>query len=149
MLREEITFTNFDDEEVTEIHYFNINETEIIEMNASYGSGSVEDILQNMLATRDQKGLIDEFKRFILLAYGKRDGNAFLKSPEETKRFEQSLAYNALFLKMIQDLEYAANFIVGILPKQIQKDVGDQIKAQVSAETPATTTLPPPPPHGE
>lgn len=138
MLKLPITFTDFEGNEVTETHHFHVSHVEIVEMKA----GGVEEMMRRIITAEDNAAILKEFQAFILKAYGVRDGNAFIKSEEATKRFSQSLAYNQLFLNMLQDADYAANFFLSALPPDLARDITPQVEEMKSAAQPP---LPPPP----
>jgi hypothetical protein len=138
MLKREISYENFDGEQVTETIYFNISKPEIIELEVEY-EGGFGKMMERIVEAEDAKQLIHEFKRIVLLAYGKKseDGKRFIKSDELREEFSQSAAYNELFMELATDDKAAAAFIKGILPK----DLADAVE-ESSTETP----LPPAPP---
>ncbi len=138
MLKREISYENFDGEQVTETIYFNISKPEIIELEVEY-EGGFGKMMERIVEAEDAKQLIHEFKRIVLLSYGKKseDGKRFIKSDELREEFSQSAAYNELFMELATDDKAAAAFIKGILPK----DLADAVE-EPSTETP----LPPAPP---
>lgn len=138
MLKREISYENFDGEQVTETIYFNISKPEIIELEVEY-EGGFGKMMERIVEAEDAKQLIHEFKRIVLLAYGKKseDGKRFIKSDELREEFSQSAAYNELFMELATDDKAASAFIKGILPK----DLADAVEKS-STETP----LPPAPP---
>jgi hypothetical protein len=138
VLKREISYENFDGEQVTETIYFNISKPEIIELEVEY-EGGFGKMMERIVEAEDAKQLIHEFKRIVLLAYGKKseDGKRFIKSDELREEFSQSAAYNELFMELATDDKAAAAFIKGILPK----DLADAVE-ESSTETP----LPPAPP---
>ena len=136
MIHQEIAFKDFDGQDVVEKHYFNINEVEILELQVN----NIEELIKRIIETNDQAALFNEFRKFILLAYGIREGTSFIKSEELSQRFSMSLAYNALVLKLATDADFAADFFIGTLPRDFNKEAINEIRNV------ATTQLPPPPP---
>ena len=118
MLKETITFTDYDGNERTEDFYFNLSTAEVIEMEMST-AGGMENMLKSIIASRDTKRIVETFKRIITMAYGVKspDGRNFLKSKELTDDFIHTEAYSDLFMRLASDADYAANFIRGIMPK--------------------------------
>ena len=55
------------------------------------------------------------------MSYGVRKDNKFIKSEEETKVFLASDAYSELFLSLMKDSVAAADFIKGIIPKDLSE----------------------------
>jgi hypothetical protein len=139
MLKLPITYTNFEDEEVTDTYFFNITKSELIEFEVSYEGGFVN-ALNRIIETRDHKAIIAEFKKLILWAYGEKseDGKRFVKSEELSREFSQTLAYDALFMKLSTDDTYAAFFINGVVPKDMV-EAADQDKPQGAPPTPAVS----------
>lgn len=127
MLKKTIKFTDYFGEERTQDFYFNLTKSELMEMNLS-ADGGVERLIDKIIQTKDRKKLVTYFKDIILRSYGEKsdDGFQFMKGEEISKRFEQSPAYDQLFMELATDAEKAADFINGIVPKE----VSDQMKKQ-------------------
>lgn len=117
MLKETITYTDFNGKERTEDLYFNLTKTELAKMQLSENDG-LDKVLTRMIEDNDRAALVNFFDNFILKAYGVRseDGRYFKKSPELIEEFTQSAAYDALFMKMATDSSKAAAFVNAILP---------------------------------
>lgn len=141
MLKRDITYTDFNDQKVTETHYFNLTKTEILELEVSYGEGFAEAI-QRIVRAEDAKSLIAEFKKIILLAYGIKsdDGRRFIKSEELRTQFSQTAAYDELFIELATDDAKGAAFVNGIMPADMATSFD---KTNVPRPT---SVLPPPPP---
>lgn len=118
MLKRDITYTNFDDEQVTETYYFNLSKPELMEFKIDF-EGGVSQIMEKMLKDKDEKGMLEWFRKFILMGYGERDGDRFIKSEEIGEKFTQTAAYAQLFAELMTD-EYAfVDFLIGMLPKDL------------------------------
>lgn len=131
MLKLPITYTNlFTEEEETLTCYFNLSKIEVLEMNV----GGFAAMMQQIVATEDHKSLVEQFKRLILSAYGKRDGDFFRKSPEASEEFAQHPAFEELFMKMATDADFAGDFIIGIVPKDMREEAASQMKQMKRAE---------------
>lgn len=116
MLKETITYTNFNGEEVTEELYFNLNKMELLEMSAHFKDGKV---LEEAVEKEDKAAIIKYFKTIVLNAYGKKseDGRRFEKSPEILKEFENSEAFSEFMFALISDGgTKAEDFIKGLIP---------------------------------
>lgn len=124
MLKHTITYKDFNDEEVTEDLYFNITETELIELEVEHKEG-LQEWVRAIIAAKDRKTMIAEFQRIILLAYGEKspDGKSFIKNDDLREKFKQTAAYNALFVQLATEEDAAATFIQGVVPK----DIGSKI----------------------
>jgi hypothetical protein len=123
MLKKEITYEDFDGNKVTDTFYFNLNRTEMIEMEVGY-EGGLQAALQRIIETKDNKTLISEFKKIILAAYGVKseDGKRFVKNDKLREEFTQTAAFDALFIELATNDNAAANFIIGIVPKDFSKE---------------------------
>jgi len=129
MLKKDITFTDYNGDEVTETYYFNLSRAELVELEVSY-SGGIEAAITRIIETRDVRNLIKEFKKIILLSYGVRseDGKKFIKNQELRDDFTQTAAYDALFMELATDADAAAVFMNGIIPKGLDaKDVNSPV----------------------
>jgi len=139
MLKRTIKYEDFDDVEREDIFYFNISKSELIELEVEYDAGFGE-YLKRIIESKDNKELIKQFKAIVLMAYGQRseDGKRFIKSDTLREEFQQTAAYNALFMELAMDDNAAVVFIEGVLPKDM---VGEVTKAL--APTPPAPPTPP------
>lgn len=156
MLKKVITYTNpFTDEEVSEEHYFHISKADLVEMemeehNATYEKDGeqltgMQAKLQRVIDSEDGKAILSEFKDIIRRAYGKKDGNRFLKSPEIWAEFSSSEAYSQLIFDLCTDAEMAGEFVSGIVPKnldQIASDIAQKDPKGQSGSTPEIAAAP-------
>lgn len=120
MLKRSITYTDFEDREQTDIYYFHLTKTELVAMEVEYDEG-LDAWLRRIIATTDRKALIGEFKKIILMALGQKsaDGKTFVKTDEFRQQFASSAAFDALFMELATDEKAAADFISGVLPKDV------------------------------
>ena len=145
MLKREIEFEDFNGVKTTEVFYFNISKPELIELEVEYDQGFGQ-MLQNVVEAKNNKELIKQFKRIVLIAYGQKseDGKRFIKSDKLREEFAQSAAYNELFMELATDDNAAVAFLTSVLPKDMQ---GELSKSQLSMlPTPPTPPTPPLPP---
>jgi hypothetical protein len=147
MLKRSITYTNFNDVEVTEDFYFNISKSEIAEMELGrIPGGSFGSYMQRIVDAKDISAMIVEFKNLLLLSYGRKseDGRSFMKNDQIRAEFEASPAYDLMFIEFATDAEKAYQFIEGVLPKDVVADINrDDVKAKYVAATTATTPTTP------
>lgn len=123
MLKKSITYTNFNDEEVTEDFYFHLSKAELVEMEMGK-PGGLEKYLRRIIESEDGAAIMDEFKKLILKAYGRKshDGTRFVKNDDLREEFLSSEAYSALFMELVTDAGAAAAFVNGIVPQNIKED---------------------------
>ena len=122
MFKKEITYTDFNDDTVTEVHYFHLSKAELIELQMSK-KGGLDKWIENIIASSDGKVIMEEFKRLILLCYGEKsdDGRRFTKNAAIREQFASSEAYSTLFVELCTDSEAAAAFVNGVVPKNLEK----------------------------
>lgn len=122
MIKETITYTDYNGTERTENFYFNLSKAEVMEMEMSTAGGLAERITK-VIESQDAPEIIKIFKDLVLKAYGEKsaDGKRFIKSDEIATAFSQTEAYSQLFMKLATDADAAAKFINGIVPAMDQK----------------------------
>lgn len=123
MLKKTIKYTDFNGNEVSEDFYFNLSQAEIVELETSHKGGLTES-MQKIVAEEDNKAIVEEFKKIIMKAYGKRspDGRRFIKNQEIRDEFESTEAYSVLFMEMLTDENAAAQFVNGIVPQNMGQE---------------------------
>jgi len=141
MLKREIKYQDFNDEEVTDTFYFNITKSEIVELEVETKEG-MDATIKKIIETKDNKTLIAEFKRIILLSYGEKsaDGKRFIKSDESREAFSQTAAFDTLFMELATEDEAASNFIKGILPKDLSLEIEKAILPPPNIQPVSNTT---------
>ena len=134
MHKRAITYTDYDDNEVTDVFYFHISEPELIDLEVENEKG-LQHFLRKIIETKDNKALVDMFKKLVLMSYGVKsdDGKRFIKNDQLRTEFSQTAAYNKLFMDLALDFNVAAEFIKGILPKSMTGNFDVAIK-EVAAE---------------
>ena len=117
MIKEKITYTDYNGIERTEDFYFNLSKAEVMEMEMSTTGGMAE-MIQRIVDAQAAPAIIKVFKDLILRAYGEKspDGKRFIKSEELSAAFSQTEAYSNLFMKLATDADAAARFVNGIVP---------------------------------
>lgn len=117
MVKKTVTYNDFDGNERTEDFYFNLSESELVDLRFSI-NGGLEKRLEQIVKADDEKELISYFKEIVLLAYGKKslDGRTFTKNDAIREEFASTMAYNKIFMDLVKDDKIAAEFINGIIP---------------------------------
>lgn len=142
MLKKTITFSDLDGNSITDDFYFHMSKAELVEWQLGK-NGGMEDYLRMIVATKDTALIISTFKDILLKSYGVRsaDGRSFLKSEQASREFEGTEAYSNLFIELVTNAQAGAEFINGIVPK----DLSDKLKSKtVSVDLPATPAEVPP-----
>lgn len=123
MIKKDITYTNFDDELVTEPFYFSLTKFEWLELEA-YAKGGLIKNLQSALDTNNDKKTIDLLKRIILRAYGEKDPDTgkFKKSDDLSIDFSKTEAFSVLFYELAYDERSSQEFFVNLIPKEMREE---------------------------
>ena len=124
MIKETITYTDYNGVERKEDFYFNLTKAEIMEMEMSTKGGLAE-MIQRIVAAQDQPAIIKIFKDLIIKAYGVKsaDGKRFIKNDEVVEEFVQTEAFSQLFMKLATDADAASKFVNGIVPADMAKQL--------------------------
>lgn len=122
MLKKTVTYTDYNDVEVTEDVYFNLNQAELSEMELTT-PGGYSNMIRRIVAADDTPAIFRAFKDLILKAYGvkSQDGRQFIKSPELAVAFSQTEVYSIIFMELTQNANKAAEFFNGLIPANINK----------------------------
>lgn len=120
MLKKTITYVDYDGLERKEDFYFNLTRAEVAQMELSV-NGGLKQFLENIIQLDDRPKIIEEFKKLITMSYGKKspDGKRFMKSQELVDEFVQTEAFSDLFMELATNANAAAEFVKGILPKNM------------------------------
>lgn len=126
MLKRKMTYVDYNGNERTEDFYFNLSKAELTEMQLSEAGGMTA-FIQKIVNTQDTKQIIALFKELILKAYGEKslDGKRFIKSKELSDAFAQTEAYSDLFMELATNSKAAADFVNGIIPSDLAKQVAE------------------------
>lgn len=125
MLKKTITYTDFDGNKRTEDFYFNLTQQEIVELQFSQ-AGGFEATIQRIIMEQDYMKIMSMFKEMVLAAYGVRstDGKGrFIKNDTIREEFMSTQAYSDIYMELASDDRKAAEFIRGIMPEELKKDM--------------------------
>lgn len=124
MLKRTIKYVDYDDVEQEDIFYFNLSKPELVKLEAGEDRVRFSSRMARIVETKDVAVIIEEIKQLILLAYGEKseDGKRFIKSEESRRAFEQSAAFEALFMELAMDAQASVDFLQGAMPKDIVKE---------------------------
>lgn len=117
MIKETITYTDYNGVERTEDFYFNLTKAEVTEMQLQT-EGGLSEMIERIVKAQDVPQIVGIFKTIILKAYGVKsaDGRRFIKNDQLRDEFSQTEAYSQLFMALATDADKAADFVNGVLP---------------------------------
>lgn len=116
MIKKAITYTDLNGVERTEDFYFNLSKPEIVKMQTSV-RGGYDVQLKSIAANLNGALIMDFFEDLIFRSYGEKseDGRRFMKSPEISRSFMETPAYEVLFEELVMDDKAAADFVNAIM----------------------------------
>lgn len=121
MLKKTFTYVDYNGNERTEDHYFNLTKAEALELEMSTEGGFVE-MINRIVAAQSAPAIMAAFKDFVRKAYGRKspDGRRFEKSDEIWADFEQTEAYSMLFIELATDAGKASEFVNAVFPNDVK-----------------------------
>lgn len=124
MLCKHIKWTDFNGVEREEDFYFHLFKSDILEMELGK-SGGLSEYLSNIIKTQDAPALISMFKDLICKSFGVKslDGKSFTRPADKLEEFKGTEAFSQLFMELATDDEKALEFVQGILPADVQKEM--------------------------
>lgn len=127
MYKRTITYTDYFGQERKEDVYFNLNYSELTKLQLSTQRGYVN-MLQDLIDKNDGPTIMKTFDDIIRMAYGEKseDGRRFIKSPELSEAFTQTPMYDQLYMELCTDAKAAADFVNGIIPKDLRDEASKQ-----------------------
>ena len=138
MYIKKITYTDFDGNSNTEEFYFNLTETELTRLNASY-EGGLSYYINKIIRSGDNLKIMPLFEELVLSSYGEKssDGKRFIKSDLLKEEFKQTMAYDTLMCELLGDSTGATamDFVMHILPKdKAEKARAEMLKGEFPAK---------------
>lgn len=127
MIVKRIKYTDYDGNEREEDFRFNLSESELMKMEFDT-EGGMEALINKIIDEKDAKKIGELFDRVILMSYGEKsaDGKRFVKSPEISKAFSETEAYNVLYMELLTDEKAAAAFVNGLVPQKLANEMQAQ-----------------------
>lgn len=118
MLKKEVTYEDFNGNTTTDTLYFNLTQTELMQMETASG---MSDRIKNIIANPNPVVVHDFLRDIVIAGFGEKseDGKHFFKDEELSVKFTQSAAFNALFVELIEAPEKIGLFFEGMLPKKL------------------------------
>lgn len=109
---------------------FYLTKAEVVEWLSTKGDYTLDEVIKKLMSEYNMKEVIEIFKDLIHRAYGEisLDGRQFIKNDEVKAKFEETEAYSDIFMDIVSDGKKAAEFVNGILPKDLTDDIYKIIK---------------------
>ena len=135
MLKKKITYTDYNGMERTDNFYFNMTEREIVMLLARLGVEDLKEYANKLAESGDLKSMFSFVDDIILSSVGAKseDGKRFVKTQKIRDDFEQSEAYNVMFMDFLQNPSSASSFASAIVAKAKAKpSLADAAKPTVA-----------------
>ena len=124
MLKKTIKYTDYNGVEQNEEFLFNLTKAELMEMELTT-EGGLQEMIKRIIQAKDVPTIVKTFKEIILKSYGEKsaDGKRFIKVNDAgvplSRAFSQTEAYSNLFMELASDDKAASDFVIGIMPADI------------------------------
>ena len=121
------TYTDYNGNEKTETFWFNLNKAELAKL-ALGPRGGLDAVIEEITRTTDVGRVLDLIKEILLMSYGRKtpDGR-FAKTDEDghsyAREFEQTVAFDEIYMDLFTDVDSLIAFINGVVPAQLKGDV--------------------------
>lgn len=129
MLKKTIAYVDLNGVERSEDFYFNLSKPEVVKMQGSV-KGGYDVRLKSIAADLNGANIMEFFEDLISRSYGEKseDGRRFMKSPEISKAFMETPAYEVLFEELVTNDRAAADFVNAVMPADITQKALESMK---------------------
>lgn len=132
------TYTDFFGVDRTEDFYFNLTRSELLNMDIAQ-QGKFVDNLQTIMNSGNGEKIISTFRSLLEASYGEisADGRRFVKTRDGHKvfeDFEQTPAYDKIYMRLATDADFAGDFVIGILDKDIQEEAFKEAQKKIAED---------------
>lgn len=126
MIKETLTYKDYNGEERTEDRYFHMTKIEWLRFDKKYGG--MKEYIAKAIRDNDEYGILNLLEDLVRTAYGEKssDGVRFVKSQELLDRFMQTEAYSDMIIGFLTDTEKGIAFFNRLAPADLNE--GDQVK---------------------
>lgn len=147
MIRKTLTYLDYEGQEHTKDFYFSLNQTEFALMNNRL-PGGFDAYLKRIQEDHNEEKLLDLLTMFIIEGYGIRlSDDDFIKEDEQGRklglRFKCTEACDNLITELLEKENNIGAFLIGMLPKKIQKNADEKMKEMAATAGGNITALPP------
>jgi hypothetical protein len=136
MIKKTITYEDFEGNKKTRDFYFHMNQVEFAKLNGEI-PGGLEKRIQEIIADQDQDAMLRMIDLLVSRSYGERDEDGFTKIGRNGRplyeKFVNTSAYDNLIIELISGEKNIVGFLSGIMPKEIQAKLDEEMKKQQAA----------------
>lgn len=132
------TYTDFFGVDRTEDFFFNLTRSELLNMDIAQ-QGKFIDNLQTIMNSGNGEKIVSTFKKLLEASYGEisEDGRRFVKVRDGHRvfeDFEQTPAFDKIYMKLATDADFAGDFVVGIMDKDIQAEAAKAAQKKLAED---------------
>lgn len=129
MIKKTIKYIDWNGVEREEDFYFNLTKTELARMQFEE-DGDYSTRVRNIIRAKDTSAIMKIFESIVLSAYGEKseDGRRFIKSPEISKAFTETSAYDQLYFDLLSNPDEFSDFVNKLIPSDLANRV-EELKA--------------------
>ena len=145
MICKTLTYLDYEGVEHTKDFYFSLNQTEFALMNNKL-PGGFDSYLKRIQEDHNEEKLLDLLTMFIVEGYGIRmSDDDFIKEDEQGRklgiRFKCTEACDNLITELLEKENNIGAFLIGMLPRSIQKKAKDAGLQNMTAEAGENVTV--------
>lgn len=127
MISKEVTYEDYNGKTVKKTFHFNLNKSDAMEFKYRKDGSDIVDVISRIMADENIRGILDILKELARSSVGRKvetDGEVrFIKDDEARSQLFDTDAYSELMFELLDKEENAANFITGMLPKDMVKNM--------------------------
>lgn len=130
MFKKTITFKDLNGDVKSRDFYFHMSQAEVLDLAAQGDELTAR--LQRIVAERDMRAILREFREIIKMASGVRseDGERFIKDELAQSQLLDSPAFDVLLLELCMDSGAASEFVNQLFPQEMREEMLAKIKTQ-------------------
>lgn len=140
MLKETITYTDFDGNPRTEDLYFHLSPAEMTQLQFSV-PGGLKNRLEDAIKRQDGPAMMDFFVKIVKMSYGIKsaDGRKFEKTEAIYNDFAQTNAYVEFFMRLVTEQDFAKKFTDRVLPDMSKYTKADSANSSTAVASMSAT----------
>lgn len=130
MFAKTVTYEDFNGEKRTETYMFNLTKSELMMWITTEGEYTLDKVLERLVEKRNGRQIMETVEDLLHRSYGVKslDGRKFEKSEEIWKDFFHTEAYSQIFMELVTDQVKTAEFVNGVVSKELAEAVAKEIE---------------------
>lgn len=139
MIKETVTYEDFNGNTHTEELHFNMTEFELTEFamelpedlaDSVKPDASPAEIMTVVVSKLGRKGIVDFIKRLVIASFGVKseDGLSFIKNEKIATQFANSMAFHTFVMELISNDDASAKFFNGIIPAKLAAKIPAELQ---------------------